>query len=171
MSNSQTEPVLGSSSETSPGNQKKTKVKLVCRSCGSDDIVSDAYARWDVQTQEWDLSSVLDNKICESCGYEKSYCDEVPVEEEEDEVTPEQRINDLLSANNRLVEDRRKAANQLRKNRDQFLFYAEQHRAKTTATRPIPMSPKEIEDTLNKALVNESFAAEITAILETISPR
>lgn len=86
-------------------------------------------------------------------------------------MTPEQRINDLLSANNRLVEDRRKAANQLRKNRDQFLFYAEQHRAKTTATRPIPMSPKEIEDTLNKALVNESFAAEITAILETISPR
>ena len=108
MSNSQTEPVLGSSSETSPGNQKKTRVKLVC---------------------------------------------------------------DLLSANNRLVEDRRKAADQLRKNRDQFLFYAEQHRAKTTATRPIPMSPKEIEDTLNKALVNESFAAEITAILETISPR
>lgn len=30
---------------------------------------------------------------------------------------------------------------------------------------------KEIEDTLNKALVNESFATEITAILEAISPR
>ncbi len=63
------------------------------------------------------------------------------------------------------------SAEQTRENHDQFMFYAEQHRAKTTATRPIPMSPKEIEDTLNKALVNESFATEITVILEAISPR
>lgn len=100
MLNSQTELMLESLSETSPENQKKTKVKLVCRSCGSDNIVADAYARWDIQTQEWEMSSILDNKICESCGYEKNYCDEISIEEKEDEVTPEQRINGLLATNN-----------------------------------------------------------------------
>lgn len=171
MSSSQTEPVLGSPSETSQTNQKNPKVNLVCRSCGSDNIVADAYARWDIQTQDWDLSSVLDNKICEDCGYEKDYCDEIPVEEEDEDMKPEDRINELLAANNLLVENNRLLKEQLRRDRDQFAFYSKEHRAKTTATRPIPMSPQEIESTLKKAAVNEGFVVGITTVLDATSPR
>jgi len=171
MLNSQTEPVLGSPSETSQASQKKPKVNLVCQNCGSDNIVADAYARWDIQTQNWNLSFVFDNKICEDCGYEKDYCGEVPIEKKDEKMKPEDRINELLAANNLLVENNRLLKQQLRRDRDQFAFYSKEHRAKTTATRPIPMSLEEINSTLRKATVNEGFVVEITTVLDATSPR
>lgn len=46
------------------------KVKLVCPECGSDSIVIDACARWDVATQAWDLSSTYDVMTCDECSVE-----------------------------------------------------------------------------------------------------
>lgn len=41
-----------------------------CKDCGSLDIVRDAFADWDVEEQEWVLSSVYDYMCCRDCGEE-----------------------------------------------------------------------------------------------------
>lgn len=41
-----------------------------CRECGSENIVADAFARWNVETQAWELSSLFDATCCEDCGEE-----------------------------------------------------------------------------------------------------
>jgi len=46
------------------------KQKPVCPYCGSDNVVVDATARWDVALQEWVLSGVHDSGGCEQCGEE-----------------------------------------------------------------------------------------------------
>jgi len=45
-------------------------VRVVCPSCGSDDVAADASARWDVETQSWQIYGIFDNKMCQECGYE-----------------------------------------------------------------------------------------------------
>lgn len=57
------------------------KVKYVCRYCGSDDVLHDAWAVWNVETQEFEVSSVQDNAFCGNCDGETSL-NEVPVTEE-----------------------------------------------------------------------------------------
>lgn len=156
------------------------KVKLICRSCGSDDIVSDAYARWNVQTQNWDLSAILDNKICENCEYEKNYCDEIPVEEEDKEMKPKDRIKGLLAANNLLVENNRLLKEQLRRDRDQFAFYSKEHQAKAEGFRHkanFKQNPERenllenADASTKKASINEGFVVDITTVLDATSPR
>lgn len=46
------------------------RVRLLCPACGSESIVSDAAARWCVETQQWGLSSTMDVTICDDCGEE-----------------------------------------------------------------------------------------------------
>lgn len=46
--------------------------QLVCRTCGSDDVVADAVARWDADNACWDLSSTFDDRNCCSCNAEGS---------------------------------------------------------------------------------------------------
>ncbi len=41
-----------------------------CPHCGSTEISRDACARWDVDSQTWDLSYVYDCQTCENCGAE-----------------------------------------------------------------------------------------------------
>ena len=67
-----------------------------------------------------------------------------------------QRIKDLEEANTRYVLKDRTFAEQLKKDRDQFLFYADNHEKKVPATA----------DTLEKARVNRKMAADIEALLE-----
>jgi hypothetical protein len=43
------------------------KIKMICPSCGSDDVTRDALARWSVPEQKWTLSSELDSMHCEAC--------------------------------------------------------------------------------------------------------
>lgn len=43
------------------------KIRLLCPVCESDDIVCDAYAKWNYHKQEWELSSVYDAKECGAC--------------------------------------------------------------------------------------------------------
>lgn len=48
------------------------KTKPICSECGSDDVLMDAYARWDVDAQEWVLNSTHDDTVCERCEGECS---------------------------------------------------------------------------------------------------
>lgn len=43
------------------------KVKMVCKTCGSDRVLRDAYAEWDVNLQEWCIKITFDGAFCESC--------------------------------------------------------------------------------------------------------
>jgi len=47
-------------------------IQFVCEHCGSNDILTDAWARWNVETQEMELSSVMDAEECVHCGGETS---------------------------------------------------------------------------------------------------
>ena len=46
------------------------KYTYVCTTCGSDQVLLDAWARWTTDTQEWELSSTFDSAYCEKCGGE-----------------------------------------------------------------------------------------------------
>ena len=39
-----------------------------CAACGSDDIVADAWAGWDVDQACWVLDAVFDHTVCGACG-------------------------------------------------------------------------------------------------------
>jgi len=41
------------------------KIKIVCSTCGSDDVRRDAMAAWNVDKQEWELAAVMDQGYCE----------------------------------------------------------------------------------------------------------
>ena len=42
-------------------------IKIVCEECGSDQIVVDANAEWDISLQEWVTTGVLDEAHCFKC--------------------------------------------------------------------------------------------------------
>jgi hypothetical protein len=46
------------------------RIKIVCDECGSDNVVRDAWAEWDVEKQEWVLRTVFDFGKCEDCEAE-----------------------------------------------------------------------------------------------------
>jgi len=55
----------------------KKKITIVCRECGSDNVMRDAWAVWSVDAQEWELGTVFDQGFCDDCGGEASL-DEKP---------------------------------------------------------------------------------------------
>lgn len=59
--------------------QPRHRVTKCCSSCGSDDIVKDAWAEWDEDKQDWVLSDVFDHTYCRACEGE--------TEEDEHEIT------------------------------------------------------------------------------------
>lgn len=44
-----------------------TKIKYVCKKCGSDDLRYDAWAEWCIEKQEMILSATFDYCWCERC--------------------------------------------------------------------------------------------------------
>lgn len=48
----------------------KTKLTLICERCGSDNILTDAWARWDYETQAYVLTGTLDDEHCQVCDGE-----------------------------------------------------------------------------------------------------
>lgn len=47
------------------------RFRQVCDECGSEAVNCDAYATWNVETQEWELSSTFDKgSTCDDCGGE-----------------------------------------------------------------------------------------------------
>lgn len=49
------------------------RVKPVCKSCGSDDIVRDACASWDADAQDWSLIGVFEPITCQGCEREGDF--------------------------------------------------------------------------------------------------
>jgi hypothetical protein len=43
---------------------------MVCGSCGSEKVLRDAWAEWDIESQEWVLQNVFDYAFCEACDSE-----------------------------------------------------------------------------------------------------
>lgn len=56
------------------------KIKMLCPCCGSDNIVRDAYASWDIETQAWVLLATYDDMKCESCGSDINEATEEEIE-------------------------------------------------------------------------------------------
>ena len=47
------------------------RIKYVCRECGSDDVLCDAYAEWDVVEQHWSLQNTFGRGAwCNTCDGE-----------------------------------------------------------------------------------------------------
>lgn len=61
-------------------------IEIVCDMCGSSDIVKDAWAAWDIDAQDWELSSVFDDNFCQNC--------EESTHGEERLIHPERQSND-----------------------------------------------------------------------------
>lgn len=54
------------------------KYRMVCADCGSEEVVKDAYASWNIETQEWEVASTHDKgSYCSICD------DEVYIESKE----------------------------------------------------------------------------------------
>jgi hypothetical protein len=51
--------------------QTEPRVYKLCRHCGSADVSTDAVVRWNVDTQEWECSGILDEgDCCDECSHE-----------------------------------------------------------------------------------------------------
>ena len=52
-----------------------------CTHCGSEDILCDAYAKWNIESQKWELYNVFQQEYCEQCEGECS-TDEFQIKQE-----------------------------------------------------------------------------------------
>ena len=43
------------------------KYNFICSDCKSDDVLADAYAEWDIDSQKWVISNTFSNSFCNSC--------------------------------------------------------------------------------------------------------
>ena len=59
------------------------KIKIVCAHCGSENVMRDAWAEWDIAKQEWVLQNVFDQGFCADCDSEESL-DEIEIGEGQD---------------------------------------------------------------------------------------
>lgn len=59
------------------------KIQIVCALCGSANVRRDAYAAWNTDLQEWELSAVFDNSTCEDCEDTDASLIEIALEEKE----------------------------------------------------------------------------------------
>ena len=50
--------------------------KMKCGTCGSIDVVRDAWALWSVEQQKWELSDVSDYAFCGKCDGETTVVEE-----------------------------------------------------------------------------------------------
>ena len=54
------------------------KVKQVCRSCGSDNVLADAYASWNFEIQKWEIENTFaKGGYCNTCDGECTVEEEV----------------------------------------------------------------------------------------------
>jgi len=52
------------------------KTRKKCGTCGSEEVVRDAWAEWDFEKQEWVLADIFDDAWCNTCEGECSIEDE-----------------------------------------------------------------------------------------------
>lgn len=49
---------------------KKKKIVFVCNTCGSEEVLLDAWAAWDKDNQRWELFNTFDAAFCAECDGE-----------------------------------------------------------------------------------------------------
>ena len=54
----------------------QARVEKVCETCGSDRVLVDAYAEWDVDTQQWELAHTYGYSFCKDCDGETTIVDQ-----------------------------------------------------------------------------------------------
>ena len=59
--------------------EQPAPVTLHCPYCGGQNVLADACARWNVETQDWEMSCLYDGRSCDDCGKDISP-DERPIE-------------------------------------------------------------------------------------------
>ena len=42
-------------------------MKKVCKYCGSENVVMDAWVKWNSEKNGWEIDAVLDNAFCYDC--------------------------------------------------------------------------------------------------------
>ena len=47
-----------------------TKYKMVCRHCQSDNVTQVCDARWNLDSQQWEVSDTWNNYYCQECDGE-----------------------------------------------------------------------------------------------------
>jgi hypothetical protein len=52
--------------------RKQQSVIMVCKTCGSEDVRLDAWAKWDAASQRWVLGQTFDYAHCNRCDGECS---------------------------------------------------------------------------------------------------
>lgn len=57
------------------------KINYVCKTCRSEDVGRDAWAQWDVESQQWQIQNVMSQGFCFKCEGE---ADLEEIEEKED---------------------------------------------------------------------------------------
>ena len=65
-----------------------TKIKKVCKCCGSENVLFDAYARWDINKQELVLLSTTEDHYCEDCDGETTVIDKEIIAETNPSESP-----------------------------------------------------------------------------------
>lgn len=48
------------------------KINVICTKCKSDNVVCDAWAAWDFDTQTWVVENTFDQTFCNTCEGECS---------------------------------------------------------------------------------------------------
>ena len=55
------------------GKDGEPRLRMACETCGSDDVMRDAWASWSYDAQDWELrGEPFDDAFCESCECETS---------------------------------------------------------------------------------------------------
>ena len=57
---------------TASSTRKKKKIAYVCDFCGSEEVLVDAWAQWDKDSQRWELFNTFDAAFCAECDGECS---------------------------------------------------------------------------------------------------
>jgi hypothetical protein len=60
----------------------KGPIHMICKECGSDNVVRDAWASWDLSSQQWVLEDLFDYGYCNFCEGE-SRIQEITLSEED----------------------------------------------------------------------------------------
>ena len=74
------------------------KTYPICRACGSDDVVKDAWASWNPETGLWELMDVFDYNLCRACeqSAELDWIETSAMDKRVDNAAEIRRRNDAL---------------------------------------------------------------------------
>lgn len=58
--------------------EKPKRFLYICSTCGTSDVLRDAWASWNPEAQTWELEQTFDNAYCNQCEGEVSLeCQEI----------------------------------------------------------------------------------------------